>query len=79
MKTVISMKMIMIDDWSLHNKLKASMLIEPSVGDLEVYLEVYVAFVYFVCSPGRLDRLYYRLVNVLHNTLYGDDYFDEDN
>ena len=70
MKTVISMKMIMIDDWSLHNKLKASMLIEPSVGDLVVY---------FVCSPGRLDRLYYRLVNVLHNTLYEDDYFDEDN
>jgi hypothetical protein len=29
---IISMKMIMINDWFLHNKLKASMLIEPFVG-----------------------------------------------
>ena len=28
---MVSMKMIMINDWSLHNKLKASMLIEPFV------------------------------------------------
>ena len=62
MKTVISMKMIMIDDWSLHNKLKASMLIEPSVSDLEVYL---------MCYPVNL--FYYRLVVFIYNTLDGGD------
>ena len=54
MKTVISMKMINCNGRALNNKLKTSMLIEPSVGDLQVY---------FACSPGRLRLawFYYRL------------------
>jgi hypothetical protein len=55
MRTVISMKMINCNGWALNNKLKTSMLIEPSVGDLQVY---------FACSPGsgRLFWFYCRLV-----------------
>ena len=50
MRTIISMKMINCNGWALNNKLKTSMLIEPSVGDLQVY---------FACSPGRLACFYY--------------------
>jgi hypothetical protein len=43
------------------------MLIEPSVGDLEVYL---------MCYPVNL--FYYRLVVFIYNTLDGGDYFNEE-
>ena len=64
MRTVISMKMINCNGWALNNKLKTSMLIEPSVGDLQVY---------FACSPGRLRLtwLYYRLGEFVIYGLYG--------
>ena len=73
MRMAISMKM-MINGWSLLNKLKTSMLIEPSVGELQVYLY----FFYFVCSPERVNRFYYRLVSVLYNILDEDGYFNEE-
>jgi hypothetical protein len=74
MRIAISMKTINHNDWSLLNKLKTSMLIEPSVGELQVYLY----FFYFVCSPERVNRFYYRLVSVLYNILDEDGYFSED-
>jgi hypothetical protein len=63
MRTVISMKMINCNGWALNNKLKTSMLIEPSV---EVSIQVY-----FVCSPGRLAWFYYRLGGFGLYGLYG--------
>jgi hypothetical protein len=65
MRTVISMKMINCNGRALNNKLKISMLIEPSVGDLQVY---------FACSPPgrlRLAWFYYRLGGFGLYGLYG--------
>ena len=63
------MKMINCNGWALNNKLKTSMLIEPSVGDLQVY---------FACT-GRFVWFYYRLGElVLYSFLNReDDYFNE--
>jgi hypothetical protein len=70
MRTIISMKMINCNGWALNNKLKTSMLIEPSVGDLQVY---------FACSPGsgRLAWFYYRLGEFGLYGFYGGGYLNE--
>jgi hypothetical protein len=63
---MISMKMIMINDWSLHNKLKASTLIEPFVGTNYLVTESYLMGRYYVGS-------FYSRLN--HKVCLNEDYF----
>ena len=50
------MKIIICDEWTLHNKLKASMLIEPSVGANYLITRSYLMGRYYVGS--FYSRLY---------------------
>jgi hypothetical protein len=49
---MVSMKMIMINDWSLHNKLKASILIEPAN---------YLVTRFYLMSKNHVGSFYSRL------------------
>ena len=55
-RTVILVKTIICDEWALHNKLKASMLIEPSVGANYLITRSYLMGRYYVGS--FYSRLY---------------------
>ena len=56
MRTVISMKMIMINDWSLHNKLEAFIRIEPSV-------KANYSIRSYLMSRNHVGSFYSRLLN----------------
>ena len=75
------MKMINCNGWALNNKLKTSMLIEPSVALRlfhyyeEMGFEIYTPKLSKCC--GSIFRFYCRLVNMLENILDKDDILDE--
>jgi hypothetical protein len=62
------MKTIICDELTLHNKLRASMLIEPSVRTTGLVPRFYLISRFYVRS------FYSRLYSALDK----DDYFDED-
>jgi hypothetical protein len=68
MRTVILVKTIICDEWTLHNKLRASMLIEPSVKATGLMPRFYLMSRYYIGS------FYSRLYSALNK----DGYFNED-
>ena len=68
MRTVISMKMINCNGWALNNKLKTSMLIEPSVRATGLMPRFYLMSRYYIGS------FYSRLYSALNKS----GYFNED-
>jgi hypothetical protein len=69
MRMVILVKIIICDEWTLHNKLRASMLIEPSVRATDLVPKFKLMSRYYIGS------FYSRLYSVLDK----DGYFNEDN
>jgi hypothetical protein len=66
MRTVILMKTIICDKWTLHNKLRASMLIEPSVRATGLMPRFYYGY--------YIGSFYSRLYSALNKS----GYFNED-
>ncbi len=68
MRTVILVKTIICDEWTLHNKLRASTLIEPSVKATGLMPRFYLMSRYYIGS------FYSRLYSALDES----DYFNEE-
>ena len=63
------MKIIICDEWTLHNKLKASMLIEPSAETN------YLIGKFYNYNSFKLALFYYRLEgNVLYGACFNERY-----